>query len=41
LQLEWDPAKAADNLGKHGVSFEEAATVFRDTLSVTGRKDNL
>jgi hypothetical protein len=41
LQFEWDPAKAADNLAKHGVSFEEAATVFRDTLSVTGRKDNL
>jgi uncharacterized DUF497 family protein len=36
LQFEWDPAKAADNLAKHGVSFEEAATVFRDTLSVTG-----
>jgi len=36
LQFEWDPAKAAANLAKHGVSFEEAATVFRDTLSVTG-----
>ncbi len=24
------------NEAKHGVSFEEAATVFRDTLSVTG-----
>jgi uncharacterized DUF497 family protein len=37
LQFEWDPAKAAENLAKHGVSFEEAATVFRDTLSATGR----
>jgi uncharacterized DUF497 family protein len=37
LQFEWDPAKAAENLAKHGVSFEEAATVFRDTLSQTGR----
>jgi len=30
-------AKAAENLRKHAVSFEEAATVFRDTLSATGR----
>jgi len=37
LQFEWDPAKAAENLAKHGVSFEEAATVFRDTLSATGQ----
>ena len=36
MQFEWDPAKASENLAKHGVSFEEAATVFRDTLSVTG-----
>ena len=36
MQFEWDPAKASENVAKHGVSFEEAATVFRDTLSVTG-----
>ena len=36
MQFEWDLAKASENLAKHGVSFEEAATVFRDTLSVTG-----
>jgi uncharacterized DUF497 family protein len=36
LRFEWDPDKAAENLAKHGVSFEEAATVFRDTLSATG-----
>jgi len=36
LQFEWDSAKAADNLAVHGVSFEEAATVFRDALSATG-----
>ena len=36
MQFEWDSAKAAENLAKHGVSFEEAATVFRDTLSATG-----
>jgi uncharacterized protein len=35
LRLEWDPAKAAGNFAKHGVSFEEAATVFRDPLSAT------
>ena len=33
--FEWDPAKAAANLVKHGVSFEEAATVFDDPLAVT------
>jgi uncharacterized DUF497 family protein len=36
LHFEWDPAKAAENLAKHGVSFEEASTVFRDPLSQTG-----
>lgn len=35
LEVEWDPAKAASNLRKHGVSFEEAATVLGDPLSVT------
>ena len=30
----WDPAKAAQNLEKHGVAFEEAATVFDDPLFV-------
>ena len=36
MRFEWDPRKAAQNLAKHGVSFEEAATVFRDALSATG-----
>ena len=35
MRFEWDPAKAAANFAKHGVSFEEAATVFRDPLSAT------
>ena len=35
MEFEWNPAKAAANLKKHGVSFSEAATVFGDTLSVT------
>ncbi len=35
LQIEWDAAKAASNLRKHRVSFEEAATAFDDPLSLT------
>jgi uncharacterized protein len=35
IVFEWDPNKAASNARKHGVTFEEAATVFRDRLSVT------
>lgn len=35
LQFEWDEAKAKINSAKHGVSFEEATTVFGDPLSVT------
>jgi len=30
LRFEWDPRKAADNLRKHGVSFEDAESVFAD-----------
>ena len=30
LRFEWDPAKARTNLRKHGVSFEEAESVFYD-----------
>ncbi|MEX2147720.1 MAG: BrnT family toxin [Candidatus Rokuibacteriota bacterium] len=30
--FEWDDAKAKENLSKHGVSFEEASTVFGDPL---------
>ena len=35
LKFEWDSSKARSNLEKHGVSFEEAATVFADDLSLT------
>jgi uncharacterized DUF497 family protein len=35
MNFEWDPDKAAANLGKHGVSFEEASTAFGDPLSTT------
>lgn len=37
MRFEWDPAKAATNQLKHGVSFDEASTVFGDSLSVSGR----
>jgi uncharacterized DUF497 family protein len=37
VQFEWNPRKATDNLKKHGVSFEEASTVFGDPLAVTIR----
>jgi uncharacterized DUF497 family protein len=30
LRFEWDPRKEAANRRKHGISFEEAATVFAD-----------
>ena len=36
MQFEWDAGKARINLRKHGVSFEEASTVFLDALSATG-----
>jgi uncharacterized protein len=32
LEFKWDPQKAAANLAKHKVSFEEAASVFGDPL---------
>ena|ERR1022692_145980 len=32
-EFEWDAGKAAENLKKHGVSFEEALTVFADPLA--------
>jgi uncharacterized DUF497 family protein len=34
LEFEWDPQKAEANRKKHGVSFDEAGTVFADPLSV-------
>ena len=35
MQITWDPDKAAANLDKHGVEFQDAATVFTDPLSTT------
>ncbi len=35
MLLEWDAKKAHGNEKKHGVSFEEAATIFGDALAIT------
>lgn len=34
LQFEWDEVKAATNVLKHHVTFDEASTVFADPLAV-------
>lgn len=36
LKFEWDTEKAASNLRKHGVSFDEAGSVFLDQLALSG-----
>jgi uncharacterized protein len=36
MQFEWDEKKAAGNLKKHGVSFDEATTAFADPLGLDG-----
>ncbi len=35
LTFEWDEQKAEENLRRHGVSFEESSTIFKDPLSLT------
>ncbi len=35
MRFEWDSEKAAENLRKHRISFDEAATAFFDPLSMT------
>ncbi len=35
--FDWDPKKAQSNVRKHGVSFEEASTVFGDSLALLMR----
>jgi len=35
MEFEWDHTKSAGNLRKHGVGFDEAATVFGDSLAIT------
>jgi uncharacterized DUF497 family protein len=36
VRIAWDPAKARENLAKHGISFEEAVTALEDPLSAIG-----
>lgn len=35
MEFEWDARKAAANVRKHNVAFQEAATVFGDPLAIT------
>jgi uncharacterized DUF497 family protein len=35
LLFEWDASKARSNLKKHGVTFEEATTIFGDPRAIT------
>ena len=37
MDFEWDSAKAAANVRKHGVSFEEAVSALKDDLAATAR----
>ena len=36
MSFEWDPAKASANVKKHGMTFDEAATVFLDPMALSG-----
>ena len=36
MKFEWDPHKAEINFRKHGVSFDEAGSVFLDRLALSG-----
>lgn len=35
IRFDWDGQKARSNLAKHGVSFDEAKTVFEDPFAIT------
>lgn len=37
VEYEWNPAKAAANLRKHGINFADAALVLEDELALTTR----
>ena len=40
VEYEWDPAKAAANLRKHGVDFADATSVLSDPLAATRDDDH-
>jgi uncharacterized DUF497 family protein len=35
VSFEWDPIKAKRNLRNHGITFDEASTAFKDSMSLT------
>ena len=35
MKFAWDQEKAIANLAKHGISFDEAVTVFNDALAIS------
>ena len=39
IDVEWDPAKEKINIRKHGVSFEEASSVFYDAYGLSRRDE--
>jgi uncharacterized protein len=40
-EFEWDDAKAAKNLLKHGITFDQAISAFRDTFAVEYPDDRM
>ena len=40
VEFDWNPVKAASNLAKHGVSFQDAMTVFADPLALSRLDEN-
>ena len=40
IEFDWDPAKATSNIAKHGVSFEDAMSVFLDPLALSRPDDD-
>ncbi|MBI1861337.1 MAG: BrnT family toxin [Deltaproteobacteria bacterium] len=41
MDITWDPIKAESNFKKHGISFEEAATVIQSGMTVTIEDDSI
>lgn len=40
MEIAWDPDKAASNLKKHGISFDEAATALLDPMALAQEDDH-
>jgi uncharacterized protein len=41
IEFDWDPVKAASNVVKHEVSFDEAMTIFQDPLALSRPDDGV